>query len=117
MKKFFYIGLSILICLLLVAISTSADEIYGGLTYSVNKGEVTITGADLLNPFTIQIPETIDGYPVTAIGDYAFQDYETLTSVTLPSGLKRIDSNFPHEKCGSNLENSIMDQVKNSWKR
>ena len=27
------------------------------------------------------------------------------------------DSNFPHEKCGSNLENSIMDQVKNSWKR
>jgi hypothetical protein len=34
----------------------------------------------------ITIPQTIDGLPVTAIGEFAFQD-KGLTSLVLPEGL------------------------------
>ena len=45
---------------------------YGELTYTVSGGKVTITGCNSSASGTLIIPETIDGYPVTTIGQYAF---------------------------------------------
>ena len=65
--------------------------------FSVTFGKVTITrykgiGGDVV------IPDTIDGRPVTAIGESAFACCTVLTSVTLPNSLTRIgDSAF--ERC------------------
>ncbi len=62
-------------------------------TYTIENGEVTITGLnDGVELTEIVIPDTIEDCPVTAIGFEAFMGNETLTSVTLPEGLKLIDS-------------------------
>ncbi|MBO5437240.1 MAG: leucine-rich repeat protein, partial [Thermoguttaceae bacterium] len=39
----------------------------------------------------VTIPSTIDGLPVTSIGDSAFTDSENLTSVTIPDSVTSID--------------------------
>ena len=60
--------------------------------YTVSGGEVTITGAKC-GTESVYIPDYIDGYPVTAIGDYAFQNYgQTVLhmKLRLPSTLKTI---------------------------
>ena len=57
--------------------------------YEVEDGKVTITnytgkGGDVV------VPDTIDGLPVTAIGDNAFCYCAGLTSITLPEGCTTI---------------------------
>ena len=57
--------------------------------YEVEDGKVTITnytgkGGDVV------VPDTIDGLPVTAIGDNAFCYCTGLTSITLPEGCTTI---------------------------
>jgi hypothetical protein len=57
-------------------------------TYSVFNGKATITrylgsGGDII------IPDTLDGYPVTAIGYGAFQGRTSLTGVTIPDSVTR----------------------------
>lgn len=42
---------------------------------------------------TMVIPETIGGWPVTKIGEDAFQDNTTITSVTIPGSVTEIGSN------------------------
>ena len=57
--------------------------------YTVSDGKATITG--YTGPKTVlAIPETIDGYPVVAIGDEAFRYKWQITSVTIPSGVSTI---------------------------
>lgn len=63
-----------------------------GYTYTVTDGAATITGykgtaTDLI------LPETLGGYPVTALGDNAFAYNRKLTSVTIPAGITQIGSN------------------------
>lgn len=41
-------------------------------------------------PTDIVIPTTVDGVPVTGIGEYAFGDCESLTSVVIPEGVTAI---------------------------
>ena len=64
--------------------------VYNSLIYTVNDNCVTITG---LNNFytsqTLTIPNTIQGFPVTEIGDGAFKN-KYLYSVTLPDSVTRI---------------------------
>ena len=38
----------------------------------------------------LEIPQEIDGYSVTTIGDYAFQECTSLVSVTIPAGITTI---------------------------
>ena len=57
--------------------------------YEVDDGKVTITdytgaGGDVV------VPDTIDGRPVTCIGDNAFCYCTGLTSITLPEGCTTI---------------------------
>ena len=64
-------------------------------TYKVNtdKKSVTITGtkqgAEKISG-DIKIPKTIDKYTVTEIGDSAFESYEKITSVSLPTTIVKI---------------------------
>ncbi len=64
-------------------------SICGNFEYTVTDGKATITSysgkeADLT------IPDTLDGYPVTAIGDKAFRDMNFIEVLTLPDTLTSI---------------------------
>lgn len=66
-------------------------ENLNGLLYSIQDNQVTITdytgnGGNLI------IPDTIDGLPVTGIGDNAYKDCTTLTSIIIPNSITTIGS-------------------------
>ena len=60
-----------------------------GLAYSISNGKVTITRYTG-SATTVIIPSTIEGYPVTSIGDHAFDFCHNLTSVTLGDSVTEI---------------------------
>ena len=62
--------LAVLICLTLFTAPKTEAATYGDFTYEVNNGEITITNyVEYYYAKTVNIPSSIDGYPVTAIGD------------------------------------------------
>ena len=63
------------------------------LKYKIVDNEVTITGYKEGIPAELNIPATIDGYPVTTIGDFAFVSCDSLTSVTIPDSVNSIEEN------------------------
>jgi hypothetical protein len=65
----------------------SADA--GDFTYTSAGGEVTITGYTGAGG-AVTIPGTIDGLPVTRLGDFAFYCLIGVTSVEIPSGVVSI---------------------------
>jgi hypothetical protein len=82
---------ALLISLVLVAAVCQAASAAtsGDYTYEVTDNQATITcyagpGGD------ITVPAALEGYPVTAIGDYAFANCTTIASITLPSGVTSI---------------------------
>ena len=62
--------------------STESDGNFS-YTYSIEDGRVTIC-AYLGGSTTVVLPATVDGYPVTAIGDNAFKN-SSVTTVIVPS--------------------------------
>ena len=62
------------------------------LTYEIADGEVTITDCDTSISGELTIPETIEGYPVTRIGYFAFEYCADLTNVTIPDSVIYIGS-------------------------
>ena len=83
------------------AVKDTADEkdvqsrgTYGNLKYEIADGEVTITGYTTEPEGDLVIPEMIEGYPVTGIGDYAFIKCQSLSSVELPNVKSIGDSAF-----------------------
>ncbi len=63
-----------------------------GLGYDDLGDSISISGADNSIAGDLVIPETIDGKPVTSIGIGAFYGSAKLKSVSLPSGLTKIES-------------------------
>jgi hypothetical protein len=61
----------------------------GQFYFITNNGAITITGYSGTNPVVV-IPSSINGLPVTSIGDSAFYRRYTLTSVTIPNGVTNI---------------------------
>ncbi len=62
---------------------------YQDFNYTIIDNEVTITKYKG-TAAEVTIPESINGCPVTAIGDYAFEKKQTVTSVTIPSLVESI---------------------------
>src|ERR1035437_1631527 len=91
MKKFFSVLLSFALVFSIVQVAafhasaaTSRD-----FTYTVDNSEATITGYTGVG-VAITIPNTLDGYSVTGIGDRAFADCMGLTSVSIPASVTSI---------------------------
>ena len=63
---------------------------YGALTYEVSYDKVTITDCDTSASGELVIPSSIEGYPVTSIGNDAFRECTRLTSVTIPDSVTSI---------------------------
>jgi len=70
---------------------TVSAATYGDYEYTVSDGEVTITEFySFSSDTTITIPSEINGYPVTTIGDYAFNGCDNLESIDIPNSVTYI---------------------------
>lgn len=67
----------------------TSDGVYDNLEYGVSGVSVYITGWTGEGT-TVDIPETINGFPVVAINALVFRDSPSITSVTFPSTLQSI---------------------------
>jgi Flp pilus assembly protein protease CpaA len=79
LNRSFSSALSVLLLLLPAAMQAQ-------LLYTTNNGAITITGFTG-SPTNIVIPSTTNGYPVKSIGNTAFYDCSSLTSVTIPNSV------------------------------
>jgi len=59
-------------------------------TYQITDGNVTITDCDTAISGDVVVPSMIEGYPVKAIGNFAFQSCEFMESITLPDTITSI---------------------------
>ena len=99
------LSIMITICMLCVLMPTTvfaATTIDGQFNYSESDGKITIT--KYIGTYTtVNIPDTINGNPVTSIGQGSFDRCYNLRSITIPSNITSIgDDAF--SDCGS-LEN------------
>ena len=75
----------------ITVLSADGDMTFEDFTYTVLGQNATITqyngeGGE------VTIPEAVDGYPVTGIGDRAFGNCETITAVSLPNTITQVGS-------------------------
>ena len=70
----------------------SKTGVYEGfLNYKINRnGEISITKCSVMTSGVVEIPAVIEEYPVTAIGDYAFQYCLNLKGVVIPNTVTEI---------------------------
>ena len=80
------------------------------LTWTTNNGEVTITECNEAATGELVIPDTIEGNPVTSIGDWAFFQCNSLTSITIPDSVTSIGGGA-FQNCTSLTSITIPDSV------
>ena len=69
--------------------SSDPETDYTQFSYTISNGEVKITGYKGKDT-VIKIPSKIEGYPVTSIGNQAFANYISLTSITIPDSVTSV---------------------------
>ncbi len=72
-----------------IIVSADTSEYY---TYTITNEQVTITDCDNSITGDITIPTIIEGYPVTAIGSYAFYGCNNLEKIRIPNSITVIDA-------------------------
>jgi len=101
------------------SISLSAASI-DDLTYTVNGDTITITDCNISASGELVIPDTIDGLPVTVIGEKAFSECENLTTVIIASTVTTIGVSA-FERCESlssiNIPNSVVGIADSTFER
>ena len=104
-RKSIAVFLSVLICVSAISIFASA-ETSGKYTYSVNADgrTCTITGCSITNAEVMEIPETLDGYTVTAFNALLAMNYGGKT-VVLP---KTLTSFYRYTFCYSDYIENIL---------
>lgn len=106
------LALTLILSLAPAALAVDADDIRyaveGGNIY-FDKDTKTVTDSDEAVT-AANIPETIDGAAVEAIGDLAFINCKSLTSVTIPKSVKTIGSHA-FNNCTSLASITISDGV------
>ena len=113
MKKIMSIALVLMLMLPLIpqgiiSLPTSAAT-YGDLTYTISNGKVTIT--DCKTEVTeVVIPSTIEGYPVTSIGDVAFYNCTLLESIIIPNSITSIAEHAFHQ-CENLMSITLPDGI------
>ena len=74
---------------LFIVLPLSAADL-SDLTYTTTGGEVTITDCRAAARGELVIPDTIEGNPVTSIGENAFENCRSLTSITISDSVTSI---------------------------
>lgn len=77
--------------------------------YRVESGNATITGYEG-SATLVEIPKTLDGYPVRKIGERAFEGNTALAAVVIPEGVAEIDW-FAFYDCASLIEITVPSTV------
>ena len=95
------LSLCMVLGMLPMTVFAAGETTAEGLVYEVNGESVTITGYTG-NEASVVIPNEIEGKPVTAIGERAFSQNNTLTSVAIPDSVTGIGDYAFYE---SGLEN------------
>ncbi len=92
-KKILSVTLAFIMILSVVIIApiTASAETSEIFKYSVKDGKATITGYTSEPTGDLVIPDTLDGYPVTSVGNYAFECCTGLTGINIPNGIKSIN--------------------------
>lgn len=94
MKKILAICLTVVllisVCPMGLFTITANAATSGYYTYTVSNGEATITDVDESITGEVTIPSTLGGFPVTAIGNQAFYERSSISSVVIPEGVKSI---------------------------
>lgn len=77
--------------------------------YTIENGGATITGYEG-SCTLVQIPATLDGYPVRKIGERAFEGNTALAAVVVPDGVLMIDW-FAFYNCSALLDITVPSSV------
>jgi hypothetical protein len=72
-------------------VASSVAAIEGNFYYEVNEDGVTVTITGYNGSDTeLTIPDTLGGYSVTIIGEYALDSHDNITSITIPNSVTEI---------------------------
>ncbi len=86
-----FMALLMLACTVPMTIGASDEKLTEGYyAYTVENGKASIIDCDESINVDVIIPDTLGGYPVTNIGDSAFEYCTDLTSITIPDGVTSI---------------------------
>ncbi|MBQ3087884.1 MAG: leucine-rich repeat domain-containing protein [Clostridia bacterium] len=83
----------VMLCLLSLVVAAETTNTEGYYTYTVTDGNAIITTVDESINGDIVIPNTLGGYPVTEIGEFAFDECFGLTGISFPDTLTYIGLN------------------------
>ncbi len=93
MKRFFLFLLAFVLFTGTAAAQDAVAFASGDYTYTILDDGTVCLKEYFGKKTSLTIPAEIDGKPVTAIGDWAFEECEDLTEVTIPDSVRKVGAN------------------------